>query len=105
MSGYDASAIKVLSEEEAAERFGWADIAELTKKYPFVDPRVMARMRDAAEKSGTDWGLIQRWYLDGERTRAGEEEKERVRGDLEGFQAAYIELVKDQVTRRMDGEP
>lgn len=65
---YTADAIRVLSEDEIAERFVFVRAARLVERYPHVPPEFITRLLTACEHSGCPEALAVRRYLDEDRT-------------------------------------
>jgi hypothetical protein len=65
---YMADSIKILSDEEAAERFGFAAVGRLSERYPGSAPAFIARMVQACQLSGWPIDDAERRYLAGDKS-------------------------------------
>lgn len=65
---YAASSIKILSPEEAADRFGFARAGELISRYPASSPDFVRRMVEACQLSGWPVEDAERRYLAGDKS-------------------------------------
>lgn len=63
MSNYNASSIRVLRPEEAAERCDWVKASDLAMRYKWVPESIVARLLEASRLSGEDWPTVERRYL------------------------------------------
>ena len=67
---YDASCIRILSPEQAVERFGFARAGDLIARYPSSSPDFIRRMVEACQLSGWPIEEAERRYLAGDRSVA-----------------------------------
>jgi hypothetical protein len=67
-AAYDASSIKILTPEQAAERFGFARAGDLIARYPSSSPDFIRRMVEACQLSGWPVEDAERRYLVGDRS-------------------------------------
>lgn len=65
---YDASAIRILGDDEILERFLFARVAELGRKYPHVAPDFIRRLIESVAQSGCPLELAVARYLDRDKT-------------------------------------
>lgn len=65
---YTATNIRVLSQDEATERYGFAKAAELAQKHPEVSPEFIARLVQACQQSRWPTRLAELRYLGGDRS-------------------------------------
>ena len=65
---YDETSIRVLSADEAAERFMFANVEKLAKQYPHVSTVFLGRLVEACQLSGWDLGNATRRYCAGDKT-------------------------------------
>lgn len=68
VGAYDASAIRVLKEEEAAELFEWVQVGILAQRYRTVALPHIARLAEAARTVGEPMSRVVARYLDGDRS-------------------------------------
>ena len=60
---YNASSIKILSAEDAEDRFVFAQVDRLARDYPTVTRDFLTRILEAAQITGTPVEHIERRYL------------------------------------------
>lgn len=65
---YDASAIQILTPEDARDRFGFARAAELAMRYPSTAPEFIERLIEACALAGFPLDAAVRRYLDLDKT-------------------------------------
>ena len=65
---YNAASIKILSADEAAERFDFAAVGRLSERYPGSAPAFIARMVEACQLSGWPVDQAERRYLAGDKS-------------------------------------
>lgn len=86
---YDANSIRVLTEHQAADRFGFAKVRELSVRYPWVTEDAISRLVEATELSGWDIDKAEARYLSRESAEVPPPE----------FRAIYRELAAKSVDR------
>lgn len=82
---YNATSIKVLSDEEARGRFEWVKVDHLVRLYPQHTPEFIRRLVESTQLSGGGkelWERVERRYLKGDVTCDVQEDFKRIHLDL-----------------------
>ena len=79
---YTAAAIRILTPDEAADRFAFAEVARLASRYPSVAPEFIARLVEACSLANFSLDLAVRRYLDKDRSVSVTPELLEVHRDL-----------------------